>query len=205
MVRALFIRHGQSTANVGIFTPNFSQVPLTQVGQYQAETLAASWTTPPDLIAVSPYLRAQQTAAPTIARFPEVPVETWPIYEFTYWDPAYWDSSDPESHPEERARFWRIADPAYKQGDGAESFSDFLQRARATLKRLQSQPADATVWLFSHGHFIQAVRFEVLFAGETDAQKMQRFHAFDEERRIRNTQCVLAEFDGTAWTIDSGA
>jgi hypothetical protein len=35
----------------------------------------------------SPHLRTQQTTAPTIERFPDVPVEVWPIEEFTYLQP----------------------------------------------------------------------------------------------------------------------
>jgi broad specificity phosphatase PhoE len=205
MIRALFIRHGQSTANIGIFSPDFAKVPLTAVGEQQAEALAAGWQQAPDLIAVSPFLRAQQTAAPMIARFPHVPVETWPIYEFTYWDPAFWHETDPEDFPEERARFWRIADPGFRQGAGAETFSEFLRRAGRTLKHLEAQPDDTTVMLFSHGHFMQAVRFEVLFPNLSDHRKMQQFDAHDRARKILNTQCVVATFDGSRWTIDSGA
>jgi len=201
MIRALFIRHGQSTANVGIFSPSFSGVPLTALGEQQANTLAANWQAPPDLFAVSPFLRAQQTAAPTLARFPETPVETWPIYEFTYWDPAFWNVTDPQDYPEERARFWRVADPNYRQGEGAESFAMFLQRARDTLQKLQSQPEGSTVMLFTHGHFIQAVRFEILFPEQTDQQKMERFYDYDEENRIRNTQYLVGTFDGQRWSI----
>ncbi len=204
-IRAIFIRHGQSTANVGIFSPDFAQIPLTALGEQQAATLAASWQLAPDLIAVSPFLRAQQTAAPMIARFPNVPVETWEIHEFTYWDPAFWHETDPEDFPEERARFWRIADPDFRQGAGAETFSQFLRRADRTLKHLEEQPDGTTVMLFSHGHFMQAVRFEVLFADLSDHQKMQRFDAYDRAEKILNTQCVVAEWDGSRWTIDSGA
>jgi probable phosphoglycerate mutase len=142
MVRTIFVRHGQSTANVGIFTPSFADVQLTEVGIQQAGRLAATWQAAPSLIAVSPYLRAQQTAAPTIARFPDVPVETWPIYEFTLWDPAFWDYTDPELYPEIRARYWSEADPNYRHGEGAESFSMFMERARSTLRRLEAQPEE---------------------------------------------------------------
>jgi phosphohistidine phosphatase SixA len=45
--------------------------------------VAARWTEVPGLIVTSPYLRARQTAAPTIERFAKVPTEIWPIREFT--------------------------------------------------------------------------------------------------------------------------
>lgn len=46
--------------------------------------MAARWTETPDLFVTSPYLRTQQTTAATIERFQNVPVEAWPIQEFTY-------------------------------------------------------------------------------------------------------------------------
>jgi broad specificity phosphatase PhoE len=204
MVRTIFVRHGQSTANVGIFTPSFADVQLTEVGIQQAGRLAATWQAAPSLIAVSPYLRAQQTAAPTIARFPDVPVETWPIYEFTLWDPAFWDYTDPELYPEIRARYWSEADPNYRHGEGAESFSMFMERARSTLRRLEAQPEGSTVMLFSHGHLIQAMRFEIFFPDLTDKVKMEQFLAFDQARWVRNAQCIPAEFDGVKWSIEAG-
>jgi len=204
MMQATFIRHGQSTANVGIFTPGFAEIPLTQLGEQQAAELATTWTAAPSLIAVSPYLRAQRTAAPTIARFPAVPVETWPIHEFTLWDPAFWDGGIPESHPEVRARFWSDADPDYRHGAGAESFSMFMDRARATLQRLEALPDGTTVMLFSHGHFIQAMRFQILFPELTDKARMEQFIEFDEARWVRNAQCIQAAFDGALWSIEPG-
>jgi broad specificity phosphatase PhoE len=58
-MRAIFVRHGQSTANVGIFSPGFATIPLTELGERQAAEIAAQWNYRPDLIAVSHYLRAQ--------------------------------------------------------------------------------------------------------------------------------------------------
>jgi broad specificity phosphatase PhoE len=201
-MRAIFVRHGQSTANVGIFSPGFATVPLTEVGERQAEDTAARWQIRPDLIAVSPYLRAQQTARYTIQRFPDVPVETWDIHEFTYWNPAYWNDGDPANYPEDRARYWGNADPAARQGDGAETFSQLLSRARAVLRRLQEQPPQATVLLFSHGHFIQAVRNVILYPKWSDHQVMANFLAFDEAQKVQNTQSVIADFDGTMWRLE---
>jgi broad specificity phosphatase PhoE len=48
---------------------------LTELGWSQAREVAANWTETPSLIVTSPYLRTQQTAAPTIERFPNVPVQ----------------------------------------------------------------------------------------------------------------------------------
>lgn len=85
-MRAIFIRHGQSTGNAGVPCHDLGAIELTELGQEQARDVAASWTQAPALIVTSPYTRTRQTAAPTIARFPGVPVEVWPIEEFTSHD-----------------------------------------------------------------------------------------------------------------------
>src|SRR3546814_2517008 len=92
-MRAIFIRHGQSTGNAGVPCDDLGAIELTELGQEQAREVAASWTQAPALIVTSPYTRTRQTAAPTIARFPGVPVEVWPIEEFTYLQPARWNGT----------------------------------------------------------------------------------------------------------------
>jgi broad specificity phosphatase PhoE len=200
-IEAIFIRHGQSTANAGDWNQPFAQIELTPLGQHQAEALAARWEFTPSLIVVSPFVRTQQTAAPTIARFPDVPVETWPIQEFTFWDIAHWGGSAPEIEVEDVERFWRVGDPQHRRGN-AETFAELLGRAEAALKRLQTLHAEAPVLLFTHGHFIQAVRHVVMFPHWTAEEKMLHFRGFDDRTKVRNTQLVTARFDGTAWTID---
>lgn len=200
-VEAIFIRHGQSTANIGIWDAPFAEIPLTELGWEQAKALAAQWTFRPSRIVVSPFLRAQQTAAATIARFPDVPVETWPIHEFTYWDKAHWDDSSPEQEVEEVSRFWRLADPEYRHGGRAESFGELLERTRETLRRLQALDVDGPVMLFTHGHFIQALRHDLNHAEWTDAEKMATFREIDERWRVLNTEVVVAKFAGMTWRL----
>ena len=201
-MRALFIRHGQSTANVGEPTKNFALVPLTELGEQQAQELADSWKFTPSRIIVSPFLRTQQTAAPTVARFPDVPVETWAIHEFTLWDPQHWTGGEPKDLMHEVDRYWAEADAEERYGGGAESFAMMLERAQTALGQLAAMDEASPVMVFTHGHFIQALRLVVLHPDWTAVQKMQIFRAFDEARWVKNTQVVTAEFDGTLWHID---
>ncbi|NIE84349.1 histidine phosphatase family protein [Burkholderia sp. Cy-647] len=108
VLRVACIRHGESAANAGSATDDPASIPLTEAGQQQAFAISRRLTSPPNLIICSPFDRAQQTAAPTLRRFPHTPRETWPIQEFTYltpakcagtsaaqrrpWVEAYWDS-----------------------------------------------------------------------------------------------------------------
>jgi broad specificity phosphatase PhoE len=71
-MRAIFIRHGQSTGNAGIPCHDLALLKLTELGWQQAREVAASWTEIPSRIVTSPFLRTQQTAAPTIERSPRL-------------------------------------------------------------------------------------------------------------------------------------
>jgi broad specificity phosphatase PhoE len=200
-IRAIFIRHGQSTANIGEPTDDFAQIPLTPLGQQQAEALAATWTFTPGLIVVSPFLRTQQTAAPTIARFANVPVETWPVYEFTYWDRAHWGESRPEDEWEKVDRYWSEADPDHREGQQAESFSMLLDRVRDALDRLEKVKVKAHVLVFTHGHFMQALRHSLLYPEWTARQHMQQFREFDQLYKIKNVEQVELAFEFGMWRI----
>jgi broad specificity phosphatase PhoE len=174
-------------------------VPLTPLGEQQAQALAQTWDFVPGRILVSPYLRTQQTAAPTIARFPDVPVENWDIHEFTYWDRDYWGDTTPEEEFEEVVRYWRIADPDFRMGANgnfSESFADLLRRTETTLDKLVELDSAAPVILFSHGHFMQALRHTLQWPHWTYAQKMANFRAHDEMYRVLNTEKMVVEWEG---------
>jgi len=173
-MRAIFIRHGQSTGNAGIPCHDLALLELTELGWRQSREVAASWTEAPDLIVTSPYLRTQQTAAATIERFSDVPVEVWPIQEFTYLQPSRWNGTLSSERMPYLERYWSEADPEYCDGEGAESFSILLGRARAALDRLLSHPTAALVYVFSHGQFIQAVRSLVVDSELSDREKMRK-------------------------------
>ena len=125
-MRVIFIRHGESTGNAGVPCHDLGAIELTELGQEQAREVAASWIEAPALIVTSPYTRTQQTAAPTIARFPGVPVEVWPIEEFTYLQPARWNGTRSAERMPHLERYWSAADPDYCDGEGAESFATRL-------------------------------------------------------------------------------
>ncbi len=194
-MQAIFIRHGQSTGNAGIPCDDLAGLELTELGWEQARSVAAEWEEAPTLIVTSPYLRAQQTAGPTISRFPSVPVELWPIQEFTYLQPSRWNGTLSRERSPYIERYWQEADPAYCDGEGAESFSSLMGRAKAALERLQLQSDDALVYIFSHGQFIQAVRALVTEIGLSEREKMLIFWRKGERDAIRNGELVLFHRD----------
>ena len=198
-MRAVFIRHGQSTGNAGVPCADLATIELTEKGWSQARAVAAGWTETPALIVTSPYLRTRQTATPTIARFPDVPVETWPIEEFTYLQPSRWNGTLAADRAPHLVRYWGEADPTYCDGEGAESFATLLRRAEAALARLAALPSPSLAYVFSHGQFIQAVRAIVTEAELDDQGKMRRFWRRGEPPAIGNAELVVFELAGTGW------
>ena len=189
-MRAIFIRHGESTGNVDIPASDLSQIALTERGHAQAVAVAETWTDRPQLIALSPYLRTHLTAEPTIQRFPGVPVEVLPIQEFTYLEPSRWNGTCRNQRLAHIEAYWKDAEPDYCDGPGAESFSTLLVRVATTLARLEQLNPDSLALAFSHGQFMQALRISLLFPHWDNKQKMEHFWLFDQENPIQNVGLI---------------
>lgn len=169
---------------------DLATIELTEKCWDQARRVAADWTETLSLIVTSPFLRTQQTAAPTIERFPDVLVEIWPIEEFTYLQPSRWNGTVSADRAPHLVWCWGEADPAYCDGEGAESFGTLLRRAEAALGQLAALPSPGPVYVFSHGQFIQAVRAVVTESELDDRGKMLRFWRKGEPPAISNTELV---------------
>jgi len=150
------IRHAESAGNAGLPTNDPASIPLTGKGHEQAAELAATFTTAPDLIVVSPYLRTLQTAAPLISRFPQAVVEEWAVQEFTYLNPTKYAGTTETQRGNFAQSYWQRCDPHWNDGDGAESFADLIARIDALEVRLR-QHVGADVVIFTHGYFIKTL------------------------------------------------
>lgn len=179
MTRVVCCRHGQSVANAGAATLDPLSIELTELGRQQAERVALLWTEPPSLIVVSPAERARATALPTTRRFPGVHVEEWPIQEFTYLAPVRCAGTTAEQRRVWVEHYWALAAPDRRDGDGAESFNEFLARVDHAVNRLTlcTQRTGCSVLLFGHGQFINAMRWKRSNIG--DQRGMSSFRAFD--------------------------
>ncbi|MFM9928284.1 histidine phosphatase family protein [Variovorax sp. H27-G14] len=200
-MKVIFVRHGESTGNAGVPSFDLSKLELTAAGHAQAAAVAASWEHRPDLIVLSPYLRTHLTAQPTIKRYPGVPVEVVPMEEFTYLEPSRWNGTSRAERLPHIEAFWETADPAYCDGPGAESFDTLLQRVDLTLQRLESLPANALVYAFSHGQFMQAVRVTLSHPTWTARQKMAHFWPFSAEFPVLNVDQVGVVYKAGVWRL----
>lgn len=173
-----WVRHGESVGNAGERTRDPGSYSLTARGFAQATAFATRLDLEPQLIVVSPYVRARQTAAPTIARFSNAQVEEWPIQEITFLAPARClDTTQVERRFMARD-FWAKCDPQYTDGDGAESFAQTVARASSAITSLSSRTEELTL-VFSHGVFMRIMHWIALTRRPViDAEAMRLCYEF---------------------------
>lgn len=176
------IRHGQSLANIDQPTQNCADFSLTEKGKAQAQALSEDLPCTPDRIIISPFLRAQQTAAPTLGKFPDVPVETWEdVREFTYLSQAHCAGTTRTQRLPLVASYWEELNPDYRDGEDAESFRMFIARAERVLERLRDLPAEEeNIFVFTHGQFLNGLVQAATHPDERVEERMQKFRSLPE-------------------------
>jgi broad specificity phosphatase PhoE len=187
------VRHAQSTTNVGGRAPTTDHdVPLTATGLRDAQALADRITSRPGLIVTSSYLRARQTAAPLCAKFPTVPVETWPVHEFAYLDDRLCKCTTADERRPLRNAFWARMDPDWRDGADAECFRDFAKRIKQAIDRAHKREGDP-VYIFTHALVIrlaQMMRSAPQLEGKV---LMAEFRRLCKGSRVEN--CEIVEID----------
>lgn len=197
-MRLICVRHGESIANAGAATTDPLSIGLTEIGRRQASELAQVWLEPPALFVISPAARAYETAVPSLQRFPQVPVERWPVEEFTYLSPQRCAGTTMHDRRQWVADYWDLADPQHQDACDAESFEGFISRVTSAIERGRAQPAerDRLCLLFGHGQFINAMRWlETAPASNLD---MRSFRAFDLAHPVANCQRVEIDLQAFA-------
>lgn len=190
-----FIRHGESVSNANLPTIHPSASELTEKGHREADYVAQAFTRKPDLIVVSPYIRARQTAVPTINRFNPVPVAEWPIYEFSYLHPEKYNGTTGADRWPEALAYWRRMDPLEKEGGEGESFAELLARVRDMEARLHGAP-ESFVAIFSHGLFLRAFLWMTLTGiRQSTKQTMERYLHFSRGIAMPNGSILKMRFE----------
>ena len=161
MIEAWFIRHGESISNANLPTTHPAASELTEQGEAEAMRVAQAFTTSPNLIVVSPFIRAQQTAVPTLNRFADSPTATWPVHEFTYLAATHYNGTTGSQRWPIAMEYWERNDPHYRVGPASETFTEVVARVWATISRLRQAEAPF-VAIFSHGLFIRALLWAIL-------------------------------------------
>ena len=203
-----FIRHAESVANAGARTREAPTYPLSELGFRQAEQFAAALPAEPDLIVVSPYVRAQQTADFAIRRFPNARIEEWPVQEVQYLDPALCVDTTQDERNALADAYWERCDPHHAAPD-AESFTGFIARAADALHRL-SKRSEKMTFIFCHGRMMDALAWlNISPPPVVDAAAMRRFSKFMHGFTVPNCSVLPLHFHrdgrrslGALWVPD---
>lgn len=155
------VRHGQSESNANLATSAPHASRLTERGWHEARLLAQSLDKRPDLIIVSPYVRSVESARPLLERYPDTPLEQWPIEEFTYLPPSAYNGTTAVQRRPLIEAYWQQNDPDLRY-PGAECFSQFLARGSAALERMKRLQGFTIA--ISHGHVMRLL-WQILSVG----------------------------------------
>lgn len=174
MATIYLIRHGESAANAGLKTFDTATIPLTPLGRTQAAAVPDRLPKQLDYIIYSTYLRTQETAQPTIAMHPDVPVEEWAaVREFTYLDPAKCNATTLEERRPMVDAFWSAMNPNLQESPEVESFAQFIERVKESHELLYDEfgGTNQNVALFTHALFMKAF-FQVLEKPRASVQEL---------------------------------
>jgi 2,3-bisphosphoglycerate-dependent phosphoglycerate mutase len=189
------VRHGQSATNAGLPTVGQDDVPLTDLGLEQAAAVARRVDRAPDLLIVSPFLRARATAAPILVRWPSTRCESWPIQELTYLSPDRCRGTTAAIRRPMIDAYWQRCDPDYVDGADAESFRSFLGRLHDFHERLLALDGGYVVAV-GHGQFFRAYTIGLAAGFVASPEWMTRYRTVETASPIAN--CEIIELSGEA-------
>jgi 2,3-bisphosphoglycerate-dependent phosphoglycerate mutase len=197
------VRHGQSTANAGEPTRDYSTIPLSSLGELQARTFVARVPRAPDRIVYSSFLRSRQTAQPLIETFPHAEVLERGVHEFSYlWFPGDRLITWQERVPLVEA-YWDRLDPHHREAGRGENYGELVERVRSFL-------AEAARWtgfsvVFSHEQFMRGVALAVLTGGlSATPDSMRQFVTWRKGWPVPNVSCLaLRKLHGQWWVAGS--
>lgn len=173
-----FIRHGQSVSNANQITTDAAGSALTEQGEAEARQIVSAIPQKPAVVLLSSFLRARQTAQPTLDHFAPVATEEWPIHEFTYLSDNKYRGKRMEDRIPYARSYWQQEDPHYEDDGVAESFAAFVARLHQVKAMMLAHDAEFLV-AFSHGLFIRGLMWAVTSAHvEATAEGFRSYRSF---------------------------
>jgi alpha-ribazole phosphatase len=178
MMQTLYlIRHGQSQTNAGGITLENPVVPLTELGERQAQRVATLLPATTDHVCSSPFKRALDTAAPYCARVARTPAIHADLREFEMIDTAQMSGGASAERELAMARYWLTSDPDQRTGPSAETFREFHARvARVRSEYLPALPPGSVI--FGHGIWMALLFWQIWGFETIDGPAMTRFRRF---------------------------
>ncbi len=162
-LRLLLVRHGETEwSKEGRFYGR-TNLPLTDVGQQDAQDLIAKITPfAPHICVASPALRAQQTAAPTVAALGLQIINDADLWEQDYGD---WEGKHfNEVRAESETVFNQWLSKEIPGPPGGEESTAVRDRAMRAVSKITDTYQNQTVLIVAHGSLLNAMLCGILDA-----------------------------------------
>ncbi len=189
------IRHAESQANAGMVTNKHSDILLTELGEYQAKEFSENYGFFPNLIVVSPYIRAKQTAKFVIDKNPSSIIEEWGVHEFTYLDSDKCIGTTSSIRKQLSDEYWEIGDSKLKH-NGAESFEEFYNRAITFKQKIkEASKVHNKISVFTHKQVVNLCQFiDKNSIDSLSGDVMREFRQFVHDNEVKNCSVTLGDF-----------
>lgn len=188
MKQLYLIRHGQSLANTGAKSLPDVEIPLTALGQQQADELLNYWQQylpSPTALYHSELLRAKQTAEGFCQHYALSAQSLNCLNEFRCLSFANIADMVGEQRAILAKTFWQTADINDRDGEDADCFTDFLARVDDFLAQAPHFPHHSV--FFGHGIWIGLLAWRLLGCTVHHNADMQRFRQFQTALPMYNT------------------
>lgn len=188
------IRHAESLANAGGKSLPDREIPLSEKGLQQAQSLLQRLPKA-NAVFTSEFLRTQQTAAPYLMHHHLAAQTLSCLNEFSYLPFAQIAGLNADERRPISQQFWQRADPHKQLSPEVDSFAQFSQRIEdflAFAKLAENQTA-----CFTHGIWLSLLIWRLLgFKAET-SQDMQQFYQWQKGLPMENTAIWRLEVSNT--------
>ncbi|WP_370680724.1 histidine phosphatase family protein [Comamonas sp. GB3 AK4-5] len=196
-----FVRHGQSTANLGAVSAPHPDIPLSLLGQAQAQLLASSLPTQPALVLASPYIRAQDTAQPYCQQWGLAAQLEPLLHEMDAIAYECIAGMEGEQRMAVAAKYWEAADPDLRTGTQAETYAEFGRRVQQFRSQNLPQLPDRSV-VFGHGLWMAMLCWQLSGFAWEGREGMQAFKRFQMGWPMPNGASYRVQGDGQMpWAV----
>jgi probable phosphoglycerate mutase len=150
--RIIAIRHGETAWNVDTRIQGQLDIPLNDVGEWQARQVAAALAGEPvAAVYTSDLRRAHGTALPLAGALGIAAQLETGLRERGFGSLEGMTFAEIENQLPEQARRWRTREPGYVPEGGGESLLQFRERVTDTLHRLAARHAGEQIVVVGHG------------------------------------------------------